>query len=484
MHRRRLRAAACSALILVAALAPSVTLAQTTAPPQPWTTPASTPPANGESDVVLPPGALREIDDPMLSPVPRSPRELSRWEQALKMTRERSTSLRAAHAQVDVARGQARQALAAALPQLVGDANLTHHLLRGEGFNRFTGQQSLIPDPRTIWTTGVTLRVPVLAARSWYDYGTSKDVVRAATLDMREVERQVIGALAESIVAVITAERLAEVTRVNLRFALSTLDLNERRARLGSASSVDVLRAQQEASRSRAQVVEADEAVQRAREALGLALGQSEPWGVDPSIKLDPLRDDARATCRQGKSVEERPDVRAAEARSKVAERNVTSVDFSYLPTIDAQSRVEYSSSDRITANQDHITWTIGGVLTWHLYDGGFRYGERTANAGRRDIAEQETLETKRQANIEVERAYRNVGVAKTRLDVTKHTRDLALASAKLSQLKFVNGTGTSFDMVDTLRSLREAELDVTVDEFELLRAEIAAFLALATCDV
>ncbi len=420
----------------------------------------------------------------MLEPVPRAAHELSRWQEALKLTRERSASLRAAFAQVEVARGQSRQVLAAALPHLTGDALLAHHLLRGEGFDFYTGTQTTIPRPTTYWTAGLTLSVPVLAARTWYDYGTSRDAVKAASLDTREVERQVIGALAESILGVVTAERLAEVTRVNLRFALSTLDLNDRRAKLGTASAVDVLRAQQEVSLSRAQVVEADEVVHRSREALGLALGFGEAWGVDPAIKLDPLRADARATCRQGATVDDRPDVRAANARLGVAERNVTSVDFSYLPEVDAQTTLQYYSSDRTSPNQNHLTWTIGGVLVWHLYDGGFRYGEKRENAGLRDIAEQETVEIKRQASIEVTRAYRDVTVAKTRLDVTKQTRDIARANAKLSQLKFVNGTGTSFDMVDTLRSLRQAELEVTVDEFALLRAEIAAFLALATCDV
>ncbi len=443
---------------------------------------AAVPGADAEAG--LPPGTLREVNDPMLAPMPRAQRELSRWQDALKLLRDRSATLRAAYARVEVARGQSRQALAGALPKLTGDAFLAHHLLQGEGFDFFTGTQTVIPRPQTYWTAGLTLSVPVLAARTWYDYGTSRDAIKAAELDSREIERQVIGALADSIVAVVTAERLAEVTRVNLRFALSTLDLNQRRARLGSASAVDVLRAEREVSLSRAQIISADELVHRSREALGLALGFGEPWGVDPNIKLDPLRADARATCRQGRSIDERPDVRAAQARLGLAERNVTSVDFSYFPEIDAETTLQYYSSDRQSPNQNHLTWTIGGVLIWHIYDGGFRYGEKHTNSAQRDITEQAKVEIKRQASIEVERAYRDVTVAKSRLDVTRQTRDIALANAKLSQLKFVNGTGTSFDMVDTLRSLREADIDVTVDEFALLRAEIAAFLALATCDV
>jgi hypothetical protein len=37
---------------------------------------------------------------------------------------------------------------------------------------------------------------------------------------------------------------------------------------------------------------------------------------------------------------------------------------------------------------------------------------------------------------------------------------------------------------VDTARRQREAELDFTIKEFDVLRAKIAALLALAACDV
>src|SRR5690606_20515738 len=100
--------------------------------------------------------------------------------------------------------------------------------------------------------------------------------------------------------------------------SLSTLSLNRRRFRLGSASAVDVLRAEQEVNLLRAQIVSADEGVRRAREALGLALGDSEPWGVTPKIKLDALARDAKGSCRVEPTVATRPDVLAARAQLEV----------------------------------------------------------------------------------------------------------------------------------------------------------------------
>ena len=69
-------------------------------------------------------------------------------------------------------------------------------------------------------------------------------------------------------------------------------------------------------------------------------------------------------------------------------------------------------------------------------------------------------------------------------LAVAAKTRELAAETARLTKVSYVNGSATSFDLVDTARRLREAELDYTIKEFNVLRAKIAALLALSTCDV
>jgi outer membrane protein TolC len=253
---------------------------------------------------------------------------------------------------------------------------------------------------------------------------------------------------------------------------------------LGSASAVDVLRMEQEVERARAQVITADEAIRRSRENLGLALGTSDSWGVKPDISLDALAHEARNSCQQEESVDTRLDVRAAEANAEIARRNVKSVDYTYVPTIDGVSSATYWSDPDRTANSEHVTWTIGAVLSWNIYDGGFRYGTRQVNEAQLTIAEESVTDRKRAARVEVERALRSIRVAEANLVVSTRAAEIARQSAKFAQITFLNGTGTSFDMVDTARTQREAELDVTLKEFELLRAKITAFLSLASCRV
>ena len=76
--------------------------------------------------------------------------------------------------------------------------------------------------------------------------------------------------LANQIVSVVTAERSAEINRSGLRVALEQLELSKRKEALGAATALDVVRAKQNAANARAALVNGDEALREAREALGL----------------------------------------------------------------------------------------------------------------------------------------------------------------------------------------------------------------------
>jgi outer membrane protein TolC len=431
----------------------------------------------------------------MLAPVPPATNVLQDWRDALRVLRERSTTLRSLKAEEDVSRAIARQRLAPALPNLAAAAGVTRHLLRGErqstvitpppaGSNipGLTFPVGTVPDPATTWQAGLNLRVPLLALSTWHDRGTALRQIDVSKLNTKAAERLSIASVADAVVTTVTAERLAEVSRISLESALSTLDLSKRRAALGAASTIDVLRIEQEVSLSRAQVVSANDNVLRAREALGAALGSPEPYGVTPNIRLDALANDAKSSCRPA-DLQGRADVRAAEASVGVSKHNEDGISKTYWPTIDAVSSLTYWSPASLI-NNEHVTWSVGGVLNWTLYDGGLRYATREQRSAETRIASERLTETKRNARLEVTQAFRTVKSSEAFLVVAARTREIAAETARLTKVSYINGSGTSFDLVDSARRQREAEVDYTIKEFDVLRAKIAALLALATCDV
>jgi outer membrane protein TolC len=409
---------------------------------------------------------------------------LTSWQDALKEVRDQSVTMRVARANVLQAEASVRLALAPALPQLTAQGSVTHHLIKGDGFVPVGGGNFVagrIPDPATFWQAYATLRVPVFYPKAWYDHGSAKDALEASRLSEQETERQVVAGVADLIVGVVTAERLAEVSRTSLKAALSTLDLTRRRAALGASNTLDVLRVEGEASLSRAQVVQSTEALVRAREALGSALGSPEAYGVTQDIRVDSLVTDAQRSCQRETVITSRTDVRAANANLGVAQRQLKGIDYSYLPTLDALSTFTLLTPAS-GINNRHETWTIGGVLNWNIYDGGARSGQRDAAKANVDAAQANLAERKRLAALEVAQAVRSVQVAEANLAVAAKTREIGSETARLSKISFLNGSGTSFDLVTTQSQLRVAEADLAVKEFDVMQARIAALLALATC--
>ncbi len=456
-------------------------------PARPGAAAAPTPVAAAAPEAAVPAEpTLPQVADDMLAPVPPATNVLQNWRDALRLLRQNSSTLRTLQAQQDVSRAQARQAMAPSLPTLTGNGSVTQQLLKGTAdrpnYQTLMLDQVTVPDPATTWQAGLNLRIPVLALNAWHNRGTALQQIEVARLNSKAAERVSIAAVADAVVTTVTAERLAEVSRVSLESVLSTLDLTKRRSALGAASTIDVLRVDQEVSLSRGQVVSANDGVLRAREALGSALGSAEPFGVTPSISLDALANDAKSSCRPA-DVLARSDVRAAEASVGVAKRGEDGVSKTYWPTIDAVSSLTYWSPVS-GINNEHVTWSVGGVLNWTLYDGGLRYGTREQRSAETRIASEQLTEAKRKARLEVTQAFRSVRSSEATLVVAARTREIAAETARLTKIAYLNGSGTSFDLVDTARRLREAELDYTVKEFDVLRAKIAALLALATCDV
>lgn len=436
---------------------------------------------------------LPEVDDPMLAPPPAPSHELSSWRQGVSLIRQRNNSLKQSLATVEVANARARQALSASLPVLAARAGIEYELLRGEGVGtqfyyddmRVLQQRSYTQDLPVRPLSGIaalSLRVPVFAPRAWYDHNTRKQEAEAAKLDTKELERQLVAGVADLIVNAVTAERLAEVSRVSLRSVLSTLDLNKRRAALGASSTLDVLRIEQEVQLARAQVVAADENLIRARESLGFALGYPEDWGVTENLRLDALTTDARTSCIQVRDVETRTDVRAAATDVRLAQRGAGSAERSWWPTIDVLSDLTYYPRAEASPTALNFSWTVGAQLNWLLYDGGLRYGQKDESEASTRIAQARLDDVTKQARLEVTQTQRAVKVAEASLAVSSRTREVSAETDRLARVAFLNGSGTTFDLVDNARRLREAELDLTIKEFEVLRARIAALLALSSC--
>jgi outer membrane protein TolC len=423
------------------------------------------------------------IDDPMLAPMPPAATNVSTWEGTLELIRARSTDLRTAYDEVLRAAGMTRSALAGALPTISLGGTYTFQtgnyapIATGGG----GGLVSLAPKANSLGAEAV-VNQPLVALQTWHAVGTAQVNERAFELSFDDMKRTIALNVANSIIGVVTAERVAELNRVGTRNALERLDLTERKQLLGGASRLDVVRAQQDVESARATLVTGDESLRQAREALGLALGLPEQVGVTRDLKMDGLVESALDSCKVAPSIEQRADVAAARTRLAVAKRNVDDVYYQFLPTLSGQSTVAYSNLYAGTPGVATTTWNIEGILTVPLWDGGLRYGALRQTRALEDEARQSLESLRRQALIQVEQARRDVGVAEQSRKVAEDARALAAETDRLTRTGYMEGQGTSLELVIAAAALREADITLALRDFDLVKARVLAILSLANC--
>lgn len=460
----------------------------TTAPPVSTATPAATAAAAPTAAPApeLPPSPT--VSDPMLAPIAPPQRFIASWEEASSLLRARSTDLRRAYDDVKRAEASSRTALAAVLPTLNGTASLTHTILPKAGGGSVvdpnSGQAVQIAGGSGADALAASVRasLSLINVQAWHQIGTAHVNEEASRLSYEDLERTTAASLATAIAQNVTAERVSELGRVGLRNALERLALAEAKERTGSATMLDVVRARQDVANARSSLVTSDESLRQSRETLGLAVGLTEPVGVTPTTDLSSIGQGILKACRALPDLEQRPDVLAASKSVEIARRQQTEVDQGFLPTLSLGSTLGTTVTDSGAPARN--TWNVQAVLNVPIWDGGVRYGARRNAAAITDQNAASLEALRRNGTVALVQARRSVLVAEESRRVAQEARDLALEVDRMTRLAYQTGKGTSLDLVTSAEALRQAEVNLALEELGLVQARINSLLALANCSV
>src|SRR5580658_9812082 len=449
--------------------------------------PSQAPTTGGAATIAMPPPP--PVSDPMLAPAPPPKRVLSSWQEGVSYLRARSTDLRIAVDEVLQAEAATRIALAQYLPWInannAGGATYTHQIITHAVANGIGLSASgivtttRVPIPNS-YGGSIVLQQAVVNLPEFDQISIDELSEDAARLSVDAEKRTLVLSLANQIVAVVTAEREAEINRVGLRVALEQLEITTRKQSLGAANGLDVVRARQNAANARATLVTGDESLREAREMLGLALGIPEETGVAPNINVGALAANAMESCHVVADLDQRPDIAQAEVQLEVAKRNLRNVWYTFLPSLSVSSTL--SGTSPVSAGFPNPLWNVQGNLEVPIWDGGTRYGNLRNARAAQDIAAQQLEALRRQAIIQVEQAQRQLLVAEASDRVASEQRDLAQQNDTMTQTAYASGQGTSLELVTASEAHRQAEINLALQDFNVVKARILALLALATC--
>ncbi|MDC0706869.1 TolC family protein [Stigmatella sp. ncwal1] len=425
----------------------------------------------------------------MLVPAPSAARQVSSWEEALGMLRERSSDLRIAQTNVQRAGALWRQALSALLPNARLTGGIGHDLLNPDvpvlasSGSPVVGQQGTGEKAPSVPLVSGTasLTQSLVNVSAWRALSAADASEEGAQSNLQDVQRRLTLGLAQALVATVAAERTAELNRVGLRQALERSALTQRSFELGAGTQLDVVRVRQDVEVARASLISGDEQLRRAREALGLTLGLPEAVGVKTSFQLQGLVEQTRAECAPLKALSERPDLVAARAQVAAARDSKRQASAGYLPTLGLSSNLLAYTTDPGFGTVP--TWSISAILSVPIWEGGLREGLVRERAALEAQASETLLRTGREVEVEVARARRSVEVSETLVKTATSAQELAERTDQLTRRAFEVGRGSSLELVQSGAALRQAQLALALREFELVQARLSAFLTEARCD-
>jgi outer membrane protein len=271
-----------------------------------------------------------------------------------------------------------------------------------------------------------------------------------------------------SYLNILRNDQLVKVTEENLRRDQRQLERIVESNRVGALSLADVYRQQSQTAIDELSVINARNTYDKSKADLLALVGldvYEEYSFVDPSImgETDTLK--MRATAQQYRDItsltqralQARPDYIGATENLNAAESQVTSARSSYMPSISASAGyTRYGDELKFSFRNSNLNWGLG--LQWNLFDG-FRTNENV----------QQAVATKRNAEITLSQAQKNIGVdvkkalldleaARKSLEVSQKGLVSAEEDRKIAEERYNLGAGTLLDLLVANANLVSAQ--------------------------
>jgi outer membrane protein TolC len=390
-----------------------------------------------------------------------SPGERITLAQAIQRAQARNVDIVVAVEEIRRAEALVKEARAISLPTVTANAIYT----RLDADRVFGGR---IVSARDQLSANVNLTVPLVVPQRWAQWSHARANVTTARAAAEDVRRQVAIAVARAYLAVISQKRVIDVGERALATAKAHYDYAHTRLTGGIGNRVDDVRAEQEVATDQAQVESGYAGLARAREALGVLVGEQGPLDTDDDISLgeSPTFDNAIRD-----ATTTRRDITASRSRLEAAEQVKKDSYTDYLPFLIGTAQPFYQNPPTLV--QPLTGWQAQILLTIPIYDGGLRYGLAAEREALSNEARSQYDALVRQARSDVRLAFESVKRAEASLAAAGNAARLAKSALELATLAYRAGATTNIEVVDAERRARDAETAAAIAEDNARQARV-----------
>jgi outer membrane protein TolC len=368
---------------------------------------------------------------------------------------------------------------------------------------QFSGA-SITPRTQTLTSAGVS--VPLLTPVAWAQRNQAADQVLVSKIATEEARRQIGLATAQAYLAVIAQRRVVDLNERARDNARAHYDYANQRFQGGIGSRLNALRAQQELSADEARVEDAQLAVRRAQEALGVLVAAEGPVDAAnepdfavpaaaaatappaaPTATVAPPAGTPAAASTQtpGTAPVQTPgiapvpapdfalraDIRQLIARQMAAERVLSDSWKDRLPSVTALFTPQFLAPSGLFS--ESRSWRASVVLSVPLFDSGQRKGLELERRALVDVVRAERANAERQAASEIRTAREAIQSTERALARAREAADQANEVLRITDIAFREGATTNIEVIDAQRAARDAETTAVIAEDAVRRARL-----------
>jgi len=277
---------------------------------------------------------------------------------------------------------------------------------------------------------------------------------------------------------VLRGHELVRVAEEGIDVAGQSLSYARARAKAGTVTPSDVLRAELGLSQARRQWLAARDTLASGAAALGRLVGADGPVDAAPMPTLDPaaLALDDSAVVRV--AVHQAPVVQQAQALVTAAGASVRAAKSQYAPTIQAGGGYNWANDGQVTG-APRQGWVVQISTSFPLFNGFVREDAVTRANVAVEVASSSSEDIRRLSRAEALRLLGSLHVAEQDVALAVEAVRLAFEDLRVISVRYRGGIALILDQLTSQQNLIQAELDLVSARFtyQVTRASLEALL-------
>lgn len=370
---------------------------------------------------------------------------------AVEISLQHNRTLQAARQGKVIAKGRVKEAYSEAYPKLSGSGSAT-----------LFDDEPAAGSPRKHYSASLTLNQPL------YRGGATGAGIRAAGAfkvqaaeNLRYETQQTIYRTVEAFNYLRLAVRQLDVAEKDVTLAEAHLKDVRVRRKYGAASDFNVLRAEVDLSRAKADLLAYQQELDTARNTLLMIMGVSQESRIVPMGQYGFKEYAVDVDDAVRKAFLKRPDVTAAELAVKLEREAVVNARSDYRPTVDLFA--DYTRSNPEPDNYTSDKWddilSTGITVSFDLFDGGNRDGALIQAEAALFQRQTELMGIREQAVFEVKTAILSVRNAEESVKVQELVTRQADEGLRIAEVGYREGTIDQVSLLEARTALIKAQL-------------------------